>query len=306
MHAWLTAKAPGARRAAKLLRRLARGGRVTLPADPAVQERLQLSGVVAIDAQRRLAFRNRIFRELVGQWVKGAGLGWRLAVAAVVLLLIAAAGGYWYVQYLPTADIATLESSSADLRSVDAAYQRLHSLPGFAERAERLFSTALARQSAAAHTLAEVAAIDTRLRDLPGQDETADGLFAAFWLRRAAEASHAEQRDAALLLALRAADLPAAPASASGTVAELVGDDYPRLERTLHLGAVPLAWRMQFGRVDVGGVRRRQAVATRAVRRSVRPRLGRQRAGASHGIATRRDHARPRRRRRWHARAHST
>jgi WD40 repeat protein len=247
IRAWLTAKAPGARRAAKLLRRLARGGRVAAPADVAVQERLQLSGVVAIDAQRRLAFRNRIFRELVGQWVKGAGLGWRLAAAAVVLLLIAAVGGYWYVQYLPTADLATLESSSAELAAVDAAYRRLHALPGFTERAERLFATALARQSTAAHTVAEVAAIDTRLRGLPRQDEAADGLFAAFWLRRAAEASHAEQRDAALLFALRAADLPAAPAAASGTLAELVGDDYPHLERTLHLGAAPVAWRMQFG-----------------------------------------------------------
>jgi WD40 repeat protein len=244
---WLTAKAPGTRRAAKLLRRLARGGRVAAPADPAVQERLQLSGVVAIDAQRRLVFRNRIFRELVGQWVKGAGLGWRLAAAAAVLLLIAAAAGYWYVQYLPTADVATLESSSADLAAVDAAYRRLHALPGFTERAERLFAAALARQSTAAHTVAEVAAIDTRLRGLPGQDAAADGLFAAFWLRRAAEASHAEQRDAALLFALRAADLPAAPASASGTLAELVGADYPHLERTLHLGAAPVAWRMQFG-----------------------------------------------------------
>ena len=247
LRAWLTAKAPGARRAAKLLRRLARGGRVTAPADLAVQERLQLSGVVAIDSHRRLAFRNRIFRELVGQWVKGAGLGWRLAAAAGVLLLIAAAGGYWYVQYLPTADIATLESSSAHLAAVDVAYQRLHALPGFAERAERLFATALARRSAAAQSVADVAAIDTLLRGLPGQDEAADGLFAAFWLRRAAEASHAEQRDAALLFALRAAELPAAPASASGTLAELVGADYPRLERTLHLGAVPVAWRMQFG-----------------------------------------------------------
>ena len=247
VHAWLTAKAPGARKAAKLLRRLARGSRVSAPADPAVQERLQLSGVVTIDSQRRLAFRNRIFRDLVGQWVKGAGLGWRLAAAAAVLLLIAAVGGYWYVQYLPTADIATLESSSTDLRSVDAAYQRLHALPGFAERAERLFATALARQSSVARTVAEVAAIDMRLRGLPGRDEAADGLFAAFWLRRAAEASHGEQRDAALLFARRAADLPAAPASASGTLAELVGADYPHLERTLHLGAAPVAWRMQFG-----------------------------------------------------------
>ena len=247
VHAWITAKAPGARRAAKLLRRLARGGKVTAPADLAVQERLQLSGVVAIDEQRQLAFRNRIFRELVGQWVKGAGKAWRVATAAAVLLLVAVAAGYWYVQYLPTADIATLESPSADLRSVDAAYARLHALPGFAERAERLFATALARQSATVRTVAEVAAIDTRLRGLSDQDEAADGLLAAFWLRRASEASHAEQRDAALLLALRAAELPAAPASAGGMLAELVGADYPHLERALHLAAAPITWRMQFG-----------------------------------------------------------
>ncbi len=164
-----------------------------------------------------------------------------------MLLLVAATGGYWYVQYLPTADLGTLQSANADLASVDAAYQRLHALLGFTERAERLFATALARQSIAAHTVAEVAAIDTRLRRLPGQDEAADGLFAAFWLRRATEASHAEQRDAALLFAARAADLPGAPASARGALAELVAADYPHLERTLHLAAAPVAWRMQFG-----------------------------------------------------------
>src|SRR6185503_867807 len=173
--------------------------------------------------------------------------GVRLAVAAVVLLMIAAAGGYWYTQYLPTADVATLESASADLKAVDASYQRLHALPGFAERAERLFATALARQSTAARTVAEVAAIDSRLRTLPGQNGAADGLFAAFWLRRATEASHAEQRDAALLFAVRAAELPAAPPAASGTLAELIGADYPHLERTLHLNAAPVVWRMQFG-----------------------------------------------------------
>ncbi|HVY65204.1 MAG TPA: AAA-like domain-containing protein [Gammaproteobacteria bacterium] len=246
IHGWIAAKAPGARRAAKLLRRLARGGRVTLPTDPVVAERLQLSGVVVVDAERRLKFGNRIFRELVAQWVKGAGFGLRLAVAAVVLLAIAAAAGYWYLRFLPTDDVGMLESPTASLSAIDAAYQRLHALPGFTERAEQLYSAALVRRSAAAHALADVAAIDGRLRSLPGQDAAADGLFAAFWLQREAEAAHAEQRDAALLLAQRAADLPAAPPAARGTLAELIAADYPHLERTLHLPAAPVAWRMQF------------------------------------------------------------
>ena len=190
IRSWLTARAPGARRAAKLLRKLARGKRVTAPVDAVVQDRLRLSGVVAIDAQRRLMFRNRIFRELVGRWLKGVGLVWRLASAALVLLVLAAGAGYWYVQYLPTADIATLESGSASFATLDSAYQRLHALPGFAERADGLLADNLTRRSAQAEAVADVAAIDTRLRELPHQDEQADRLFAGFWLRREIGRAH--------------------------------------------------------------------------------------------------------------------
>ncbi len=242
----LTTRAPGTRRAARLLRSLAHGRKAVAPADPLVLERLERSGVVAIDRSRRLEFRNRIFKELVGRWLQGVGRVWRLAAAAGVLLVLAAGAGYWYVQYLPTADVATLESATAGPAAVDDAYRRLHGLPGFTERADRLYAAALMRRSIATTTLAAATAVDGRLRGVPGQAKVADDLLAAFWLRRLAEAKHAEQRDAALLYALRASSLPAGAAAATGQLAELVDGDYPRLTRTLHLGAAPATWNVQF------------------------------------------------------------
>jgi subtilisin-like proprotein convertase family protein len=244
VRSWLHADAPGARRTARLLRRLAHGRNVVAPADPLVLERLHLSGVVLIDG-RRVEFRNRVFKELAGRWLQAEGRVWRLAAAAAVLLLVAAAGVYWYVQYLPTADIATLESATASPAGVDDAYRRLRALPGFNERADRLYAAALVRRSGAAETLAAAVAADARLRGLPGQDGSADRLFADFWMRRLTEAKHAEQRDAALLYAVRMASLPAG-AAAAGQLAELVDADYPHLTRTLHLRGVPPVWGMRF------------------------------------------------------------
>jgi subtilisin-like proprotein convertase family protein len=95
--------------------------------------------------------------------------------------------------------------------------------------------------------LAAAVAIDTRLRGLPGQEAAADQLLAAFWLRRARGAAHAEQRDAAALFALRAAELPSAEqATAAAYFRELVGNDYPYLERSLRLADAPAVWHMLF------------------------------------------------------------
>jgi WD40 repeat protein/subtilisin-like proprotein convertase family protein len=128
-----------------------------------------------------------------------------------------------------------------------AAYERLHALPGFAERADELFGAALVRASGKAATLGEASAIDARLRGLPGRDAVADGLLADYWLRRARGAANAERRDAAVLFALRAAEKSSAQqAVAAAYVRELVADDYPTLERSLRLGAAPVAWRMLF------------------------------------------------------------
>jgi WD40 repeat protein len=249
---WLAEPSRPSRRAAKLLRKVAAGATAEQPADPAVAERLWLSGTVDIDAERRLRVRNRIVRELVATgWLTRRSGGSKWFAAAAVLLAAVAAGGYWYTQRLPIADIATLTSSAAAPSAVEEAYRRLRGLPGFEERADDLWLAALGRRSRAATTLADVTAADTRLRELPGQDATADRLLSEFWLRRARDQAHAEQRDVAILLAQRAAVQPAADPAAAPLLAELAGDDYSRLERTLRLAAAPAYWHMGFPRATL-------------------------------------------------------
>lgn len=247
VRAWLGEPARPARRAMQLLQKLANGGKVVRPADAAVWDRLWLSGTVVADGERTLRVRNRIVKELVAtRWLKAKRSAWRWAAAAAVLLAVAAGGGYWYTQRLPVSDIETLTSATAQPSAVENAYRRLRGLPGFAERADALWLAALTRQSRAATALADATAADTRLRALPGQGAAADTLLSEFWLRRARGATHAEQRDAAILLAQRAAALPSADPTAAVMLAELVGDDYSRLERSLRLPAVPEYWHMAF------------------------------------------------------------
>jgi WD40 repeat protein/subtilisin-like proprotein convertase family protein len=247
IRAWLAEPSRQARQAARLLRKIAGGSKVALPKDAMVAEHLLLSGAVRVDQNGRLQCRNRVIKELaIAHWIKAAASGGRFALAAVVLLAVLAAGGYWYMRYLPEADIATLSSPSATLTETEEAYRRLRALPGFAARAEALWSEALARQGRAAGTTEAAAAVDTRLRELPGQDAAADLLLGDFWLRRARAAADAERRDEALLLARRAAALPSADPTAGAYLAELVGDDYLYLERSLRLPSVPGSWHMAF------------------------------------------------------------
>ena len=236
-----------ARRASKLLQKLAAGGKVAEPADAAVAERLWLSGMARVDAERQVRIRNRIVKELIAAgWLKKRSSAPKWLAAAAVLLVAVAAGGYWYTQRLPVADVETLTNPAATPSAVERSYRRLRGLPGFEQRADELWREALGHQSRAATTLAEAVAADTRLRDLPGQAEAADRLLSEFWLRRARERAHAEQRDAAILLAQRGAALPAADPAAAGYLAELAGDDYSRLERSLRMQTTPEYWRMVF------------------------------------------------------------
>ncbi|HEY3519208.1 MAG TPA: proprotein convertase P-domain-containing protein, partial [Gammaproteobacteria bacterium] len=244
VRAWLGDPSRAARRASKLLQKLAAGRKAEVPAEAAVADRLWLSGAVHVDAERQLRVRNRIVKELVaGGWLKNKSSAPKWLAAAAVLLVAAGGAGYWYTQRLPVADIETLSSPSAALSAVDDAYRRLRGLPGFEQRADELWLAALGVRSRAATTLADAVAVDTRLRELPGQTEAADRLLGEFWLRRAGERAHMEQRDAAIVLAQRAAgtDPAAAP-----YLAELAGDDYSLLERSQRLAIAPGYWHMGF------------------------------------------------------------
>jgi WD40 repeat protein/subtilisin-like proprotein convertase family protein len=222
---------------------------------------LWLSGAVHVDGRSQVRVRNRIIKELVAAgWLKTKSSAPKWLAAAAVLLVAVAAGGYWYTQRLPVADMQTLTSATANLGAAEAAYRRLRGLPGFEQRAEELWLAALTRRSRAATTPADAAAADARLRELPGQAEVADRLLGEFWARRAAERAHLEQREAAILLAQRAAG---ADPAAAALLAELVGDDYSRLERSLLLPGVPDYWHVSFADATLVSVdAQRQATRT--------------------------------------------
>lgn len=244
MRVLLTARHTAARRALKVLRRVARGAKVAPPADPAVRDVLFLSGVVSIEGGA-LCYRNRILREALGsRWVKSvAPLGWRTVASAAAIVAVAAAAGFAYWNYLPQYYERTLTSAAASTAAVDAAYRGLHRLPGFAARADGLLAEALRRRSEDAQNVAALVTTDTALRALPGQGQVADRLLADFWLRKVAAAADAEQRDPALLFALRAALAGGSGADeARAWVGALVGDDYRELERTFAVAPAPARW----------------------------------------------------------------
>ncbi|HET8698163.1 MAG TPA: proprotein convertase P-domain-containing protein, partial [Gammaproteobacteria bacterium] len=249
--ALLTAKTPAARQARRALRKVARGRRVAPPRDAAALDVLRLSGVAALHPSGGLRYRNRIFKELFGaRWLKAAspdaGL-WRWGAAAAIVA-VAALALYWYVEFVPRPYIATLSDPAADRAAVQEAYRRLHQMPGFAAKADALLGGTLREQSGTATTLAAALATDAQLRKLPGQEARADALLADFWLRRAEHAEHAEQRDAALLFALRAAAADKNGRAAPALVAELVADDYRGLQRTVSLPAAPAYWTFDWAR----------------------------------------------------------
>lgn len=249
MRARLADPSRPAQRATKLLHKLAAGRAVAQPADAAVADRLWLSGAAVVDAEGDLRARSRIVRELVaGGWLTRKSGGSKWLAAAAVLLVAIAVGGFWYTQRLPAGDLETLSSPQSSPSAAEASYRRLRGLPGFEQQADELWLAALERQSRAATTLAEARAADILLRELPAQEETADRLLGDFWLRRAREHAHAEQREAAILLAQRAAALPGAGQQTRGYLAELVGDDYSRLELVQSLPGVPEYWHVAFER----------------------------------------------------------
>ena len=240
----LTARRPNARRALGILHRVARGTKVVLPREAGVRDLLLLSGVATVKGGV-LGYRNRIVREAFGiRWVKSvAPLGWRTVAATAAAVVLLAVAGFAYWNYVPRYYERVLVAAGADPAAVDAAYHGLHRLPGFAARADELLADALRRRSSDATNVGALVTTDSALRALPGQAQEADRLLADFWLRKTATAAAAEQRDPALLFALRAALAGGGGAEeARAWVRALVGGDYAELSRTFDLAAAPARW----------------------------------------------------------------
>ncbi len=247
----LTTKSPATRQALSLLARLGRRAEVTSPAGSVAHELLTLAGVVGRDDGGRLRYRNRLYEHVFdANWaVSALPINWRKPLAAVAAVAIVVLLPLWYLQVLPRPYIDTLSVVTEDYAVAQDAYEKLHRIPGFAGRADRLLAEAMARRSQSARTIAEVLAADAVLRSLPERARLADELVGEYWLRRAREAANREQRDEALLLAVQA--LPGQREAVLASAAELIGPDYRRLTRSFRLTEPPLDWRIDWQRDEL-------------------------------------------------------
>ncbi len=249
----LTSGGPRARHALLLLGRIARGASVhDETGGSPVKDLLRLSGVVA-PRGGRLHYRNRIIAEVFdARWVRSLHpFDGRRAAAAAGLAALIVGIPLWYAELLPRPYERTLAVVTGDLAVAEDAYAKLHRLPGFAGRADRLLAAAMARRSRTAASYAEMQVADGVLRRLPGRAALADELQGDYWLRRANEAMHAGSRDAALLFALQA--LPGRPARVRGLAGELVATDYRQLAASFRLPSAPPHWAVDWaaGRLTV-------------------------------------------------------
>lgn len=219
--------------ALKLYRRIRRGKRVRYePASP-LHELLRVCGLARVTDDRRLVVRNRIYAEVfTTRWThETLPINWRRVGRVTALALVIVGLPYVYVEVLPRPYEETLRVTSVQYDEARQAWSQLRRIPGFASKADRLFSRVLGRMSLSATEWPEAAFADAELRKLPDGAAVADELLVAFWERKAAAAEAREQRDEALLYRLRAYN--AGPTADAGLAAALAGGDYRRLDAVI-------------------------------------------------------------------------
>jgi subtilisin-like proprotein convertase family protein/WD40 repeat protein len=248
----LRGRSPASRQALKVLRKLAHGAKVRAREDSVAQRQLLLAGLVRVDQDAQLQYRNRVLKEAFGaRWLKAARpAGARIAASLLVLAIAAGIGAYWYHEYLPRPYVRALTAEPGDLAQLTSAYRDLRRFPGFTSQADELFAAALERRGGAAASFGDIDETQDALRNLLGRDALADRLLTEFWLRESLDARNAERRADALLYALKALPTEAA----RSVLAELIGDDYRQLERNFSGWQLPTEFAVDWVERRVVGI----------------------------------------------------
>ena len=214
--------------------RLRKGIEVEFDPESKHQRMLMAIGLVVPDEHGRLKVRNRLYRAVfTARWAnENLPLHWRGPAIAALVLLVLTAVPFWYTQMLPRPYVEVLSSPTLPLGNVFDAYVNLHSFPGHADSAERLFRSQLELRASHTSDAAVMQQIDSYARRLPDSALFADGMLADFWDRRAEQALQLERRDEALLASIQS--LVVATPERRRRAARLIGDDYPYL-----LGTIP-------------------------------------------------------------------
>ncbi len=223
--------------ALRLYRRVWRGRGVRYDGLSAVHEYLRIVGLVCISAEQRLAVRNRIYGQVFSRrWAsQNLPFNWPAVVTAVAASLLLIGVPYWYARMLPRPYVETLRLATVDYDVAVDAWEGLRRIPGYSQKADKLFAGVLARRSAQAGNWEEALAADVELRSLHRQMRRADRLLSEFWDRQADTAQFEEMRDRALIYRIRALQSPTP--ERLQRAAALIGEDYRSLRAVIRPGA---------------------------------------------------------------------
>ncbi len=206
-----------------------------------------LDAGIVVDADGRLAVRNRIYAEaFTAHWAnRNLPFGWAGPAAAAAVLAIVVTAPVWYAKWLPAPYARILTGATKDFVAAQDAWQRLRRFPGLTTTADNLFLEYLTRQSQRAVRLSEVQRIGERIQPLPGGEERAAELLTQFWDRRANLAAQRGDRDAALMYRLKSLDRP--DREREQRLAELLGEDLKHLIATIRPPATIRAIELDTG-----------------------------------------------------------
>ena len=221
----------------RMYRKVRKGRKIRFDRHQPEHEWLRITGLVSVSRNGLLQQRNRIYSEVFNsRWVRQiVPFDWRGLGRWAAIVALATGVPYWYSQVLPEGYVKTLTRPGMEFSEVQEAYLDLRRLPGFGDRANRLFARVLEQRSLAAESWDEALAADVELRAIPGFGGLADELLSDFWNRQSAMAAAGEMRDRALVYQLRSLDMGTAQSTARA--AALIGDDYPLLVTGIRPGA---------------------------------------------------------------------
>ena len=212
-----------------LLGQIRKGVATETDLESPLQRRLMAIGLIVAADDGMLKIRNRLYESVfTARWAnENLSLHWRGPAIAIGIILIFVAIPFWYTQILPRPYVRVMSSPTVATGTAAVAYRNLHSFPGHADSADRLFRIFLQNRARLAENRAAMMEIDQLARRLPNADDFADNLVAGFWDGQAARALRNENRDAALLAVLEA--LIVSTPVRRRRAASLVGDDYTQL-----------------------------------------------------------------------------
>lgn len=212
-----------------LFGQIRKGVATEIDLESSLQRRLMAIGLIDTADDGMLKVRNRLYESVfTARWAnENLPLHWRGPAIAIGIILTFVAIPFWYTQILPRPYVRVMSSPTEAIETAAVAYKNLHSFPGHADSADRLFRIFLQARARRAEDRAAMMEIDQLARRLPNADDFADNLVAGFWDGQAARALRNENRDEALLAALEA--LIISTPVRRRRAANLVGDDYAQL-----------------------------------------------------------------------------